>query len=142
MDPSSAYNVPDIDNHDTANFMAMFQSTIEPQSQPHFNLPEEMLFWDHAPLTNNGLVGSMMPGPPVIGLTESTPEPSQSSNGSYLGSTYTDSASYSLSGSSHLLRQGQTPSTIEENNRLFGSQRSTASCTDTNRHLLKYVLRF
>ncbi len=63
MDPSSGYTFPDIDNHETANFMTMFQNTMQPQSQPHFNLPQEMLFWDHAPLTNNGLTGRMMPGP-------------------------------------------------------------------------------
>ena len=141
MDPSSGYTVPDIDNHETTNFMAMWQDT-----QPlHFSLPEEMLFWDHAPLINNGLVGITIRGgttSPVIDLTVSTPEPSRSPNGSPLGSTYMNSASYSPSESSHLLRQGETPSTIEENNRPFESQGSTASCTDINRHLLKYVLPF
>lgn len=147
MDPPSNYNVADTDSHDTTNFMAMWQDTIEPQSQPlHFNLPEEMLFWNDIPLTNNGLTGSMMPGPahgtnpPVIDLTGSTPEPSQRS-GSYFGGFYTDSSSFSPE-SSHLPRKGETPSTIMEDNRPPEPQQSTASLTDTNRHLLKYVLPF
>ncbi|BCS18262.1 C2H2-type zinc finger protein [Aspergillus puulaauensis] len=140
MDPPSSYNVADINNNDTTNFMAMWQDTIEPQSHPlHFNLPEEMFFWNDIPLTNNGLAGSMMPGPahgtnpPVIDLTESTPEPSQSPSGTYLGRLYTDSSSFSPE-SSLLLRQGETPSTVVEDNRLFEPQRSTRSITRTNSH--------
>ncbi|KAL3472574.1 hypothetical protein BJX99DRAFT_262135 [Aspergillus californicus] len=129
MSPSSGYTVADIHNHETINFTAMWQDTIEPQTQPlPFNLSDEMLLWDHTPLTNNGVVGSMMPGPahgtnpPVIDLT-STPEP----NDIYFGRFHTDSASYSPSEPSHPPRQGETPSTIMEDNRPPKPQQNTAS---------------
>lgn len=148
MDPSSSYNVADIDDNETTNFMAMWQDPVEAQSQPlDFNLPEEMLFWNDTPLTDNRLAGSMMPGPahganpPVIDLTESTPEPSQSRSGSYFGRLYTDSSPFSPE-SSHLLRQGETFSTVVEDNRLFEPQRSTRIITSTNSHSSKYVLPY
>ncbi|KAI9368788.1 hypothetical protein BJX61DRAFT_536966 [Aspergillus egyptiacus] len=122
MDPSSGYTVADIDNHETTTFTAMWQDTIEPQSQPlHFNPPEEILFWDHTPLTNTGLAGGIMPGPahgtkpPVIDLTE--PESSQIPRSSYLNRPCTDPSSFRPSESSHPSRQGETPSTVMEANR-------------------------
>lgn len=146
MDPSSIYTVADIDSHDTTNFITMWQETVEPQSQPlDFNLPEETLLWHQTPLTN-GLAGSMMAGPahrtrpPVIDLTESTPEPYQSTSSLYQGRHYTDPASYSPSETSHLLHQGETPSTMAEGSP--GPQQSTACLADTNHHLLGYAILF
>ncbi|OJJ01299.1 hypothetical protein ASPVEDRAFT_82824 [Aspergillus versicolor CBS 583.65] len=140
MDPSSGYTVTDIDNHETTNFITLWQDNLESQLQPFdFNLPEETLFWHQTPSTS-GLAGSMMAGPahrtqpPVIDLTESTPEPYQSPSSLYQGRPYTDSASYSPSETSHLFYQGETPSTMAEGSP--GPQQSTACLADTNRHLL------